>query len=57
MIVLTGTFASEGVTAVMPPITVVSVVAVGVALITTVAVVVSTMVIVVIIVVRWVFGA
>jgi hypothetical protein len=57
MIVLIGSFASKGVAEVMPPITVVSVVAVGVAPITTVTVVVPTMVVAVIIATRWEFGA
>jgi hypothetical protein len=57
MIVFVGTLASEGVTAVTPPITVVSVVAVIVAPITVVTVVISTMIIAVDIMTQWVFGA
>jgi hypothetical protein len=49
MIVLAGTLASKGVAAVMPPITVVSVVTVIVAPVTTIAVVVPTTVIAVVV--------
>jgi hypothetical protein len=56
MIVLVGTLASEGITAVTPPITVVLVVAVIVALITMIAVVVPTMVVAVDVATQWVFG-
>jgi hypothetical protein len=57
VIVLVGTLASVGVAAVMPPITVVSMVTVVVAPITTIAVVISTTVIAVVVATQWVFGA
>jgi hypothetical protein len=53
MIVLTRTLASKGVTAVMPPITVVWEVAVVIAPIT----IILTTVVVIVIMARWVFGA
>jgi hypothetical protein len=57
MIVLVRTLASKGITAVTPPITVVSVVTVVVALITTIVVVVPTTVVAVVVATRCVFGA